>query len=73
VRGTPLTAVDATWQRAQVLAASSLQDLPHGGVDVVTALPNIVSNLHDYFISVAAKLDRVHTAVRGTNGRWRFW
>jgi hypothetical protein len=47
----------------QVLASSSLQDPTQ--VDWRTVLPTIVSNMHDYFIAVAAKLERTHTEVRG--------
>lgn len=46
----------------QVLASSSLQDPSQ--VDWRTVLPTIVSNMHDYFIAVAAKLERAHTEVR---------
>eukprot|EP00775_Hariotina_reticulata_P005462 gene5462-5696_t len=47
----------------QVLAASSLGDLSTGSIDWVTALPTIVANLHDYFVAVAAKLERLHSEV----------
>ena len=45
----------------QVLASSSLQDPSQ--VDWRVVLPTIVSNMHDFFISVAAKLERTHTEV----------
>lgn len=45
----------------QVLATSSLQDPSQ--VDWRTVLPTIVSNMHDYFISVAAKLEKTHSEV----------
>jgi hypothetical protein len=47
----------------QVLAAGSLGEISTGSVDWVTALPTIVANLHDYFVSVAAKLERLHFEV----------
>lgn len=51
----------------QVLASSRLQDPSQ--VDWRTVLPTIVSNMHDYFISVAAKLEKAHAEVRGRLGR----
>ena len=48
----------------QVLAASSLQETPAGDVNWVMALPTVVSNMHDYFVATAAKLERTHTEVR---------
>jgi hypothetical protein len=47
----------------QVLAASSLQETPAGDVNWVTALPTVVSNMHDYFVATAAKLERTHAEV----------
>lgn len=47
----------------QVLAASSLQETPAGAMNYVTALPTIVANMHDYFVAVAAKLERTHAEV----------
>lgn len=32
-------------------------------VDWRTVLPTVISNMHDYFISVAAKLERTHSEV----------
>lgn len=49
-------------QILQVLATSSLQDPSQ--VDWRTVLPTIVSNMHDYFIAVAAKLEKTHSEVR---------
>lgn len=49
---------------AQVLAASTMQDLPAGGIDWVLALPTIVANMHDYFVATAAKLEKTHREVR---------
>jgi hypothetical protein len=46
----------------QVLQTSGLQDPSQ--VDWRYVLPTIVSNMHDYFIAVAAKLERAHTEVR---------
>lgn len=47
-----------------VLAAATLQDGPPGAApDLLTALPTVVSNLHDYFVAVAAKLERTHAEV----------
>lgn len=48
----------------QVLASSSMQDPSQ--VDWRTVLPTIVSNMHDYFIAVAAKLEKTHSEVRHT-------
>uniref|UniRef100_A0A383WBX5 Nucleoporin Nup54 alpha-helical domain-containing protein n=1 Tax=Tetradesmus obliquus TaxID=3088 RepID=A0A383WBX5_TETOB len=48
----------------QVLAASSLQETPAGDVNWVMALPTVVSNMHDYFVATAAKLERTHTEVQ---------
>lgn len=48
----------------QVLAASNMQDVPSGSVDWVLALPTIVSNMHDYFVATAAKLEKTHTEVQ---------
>lgn len=45
----------------QVLASSSMQDPSQ--VDWRTVLPTIVSNMHDYFIAVAAKLEKTHSEV----------
>lgn len=48
----------------QVLAASSLQETAAGDVNLVTALPTVISNMHDYFVATAAKLERTHAEVR---------
>lgn len=44
-----------------MLASSSMQDPSQ--VDWRTVLPTVISNMHDYFISVAAKLERTHSEV----------
>ncbi|KAF6261267.1 hypothetical protein COO60DRAFT_1699951 [Scenedesmus sp. NREL 46B-D3] len=48
----------------QVLAASSLQETAAGDVNLVTALPTVISNMHDYFVATAAKLERTHAEVQ---------
>eukprot|EP00879_Flechtneria_rotunda_P025495 GHRR01027094.1.p1 GENE.GHRR01027094.1~~GHRR01027094.1.p1 ORF type:complete len:263 (+),score=95.11 GHRR01027094.1:893-1681(+) len=54
----------------QVLAASSLQDTQDGNINWMTALPTIVANMHDFFVAVAAKLERSHTEVHGAKAAY---
>lgn len=37
----------------------------------MTALPTVLANTHDYFVAVAAKLERLHMQVRGRMARAR--
>lgn len=45
----------------QVLASHGSHDTPD--INLVQTLPTILSSMHDYFIHVAAKLERVHNEV----------